>query len=153
MQLDMILASLQDNHQVAALFACLRLFAVSDDKAVVCDLNMTEALMKTLLRNLGYWTVSYRFNGFKTKWRIDCGLELCMHVEINRSYNVQEEAFERLEKQCAEGSFSHSMSQSVILQHHIRQLLHSLHRHLLAFCCTNALDKADDAAVSSTTHE
>ena len=60
MQLDMILASLQDNHQISALFACVRVTpaTTSDEKSMQSELQMTELLMKALLKNLGFWTVS-----------------------------------------------------------------------------------------------
>ena len=70
MQLDIILTSLQDHNHVASLLG----FASTTDpgppllhRSLHSDTQLAEILMKTLLRNLGFHTVSLPFNHTESK--------------------------------------------------------------------------------------
>ena len=61
MQLDIILSSLQDNNHVASLLGfthSLNTSGAACARSLPSDTQLAEVLMKTLLRNLGFHTVS-----------------------------------------------------------------------------------------------
>ena len=95
------------------------------------SMKLADILMKTLLRNLGYHTVSMSFNAFvlsRTYKLFICCISL-----------FQERSLCDIETDIASGGHTKPdthLYESDTPPGHLRQLLLSLQKHLLAFCHT-----------------
>uniref|UniRef100_A0A0L8HTX3 HECT-type E3 ubiquitin transferase n=1 Tax=Octopus bimaculoides TaxID=37653 RepID=A0A0L8HTX3_OCTBM len=108
MQLDIILASLQDNSHIASLLGFAEPFdstvSASPDYDNTMDVELAEVLMKTVLRTLTFHTVQ----------------------ALNEIKKNSDKALQLL---CVDNSSP---------PRHLHSLLSSLHKHLLAYCRNNS---------------
>ncbi|TRY89487.1 hypothetical protein DNTS_016060 [Danionella cerebrum] len=147
MQLDIILTSLQDHTHVASLlgYSCppdaSEPLAQPADSTLMPgthsdthpDTHLAEILMKTLLRNLGFYTVST--------------LPYNLHQHVY-ALTTQDQAFGELEKnsdKLLQGTSSSDSSQPA----HLHELLCSLQKQLLAYCHINCVTEQRDVIYMS----